>query len=122
MLVDISSGRTITRIPHRRDTFDPLRTRLGHNFNKIVAYIDGLIDQAGGEIVTAGWLPENRDWNGTPLQPIYDTAAKRNYGLAGRMFGLIVWYTVMQRDERWSFGRYKKGDIPIESMTYFRVT
>ena len=102
MLIDIDSGRTITHVPHL-ETFDPLQTRLGQDFSTIVEYIDELIDEAGGEIVTAGWLPKGPapgEWP-RPLMPIYDIAAKRNYDLAGRMFGLMVWYTVMQRPERW---------------------
>ena len=36
----------------------------------MVARIDELIDDAGAEIATAGWLPGS-DWTGTPFQPIY---------------------------------------------------
>ena len=51
-------------------------------------HINELIDNAGAEIATAGWLP-GEDWSGTPLQSIYEIAAKRHYGVASMMFGLV---------------------------------
>ena len=122
MLIDIYSGATITYVPHL-ETFNPLQERLSQDeFDAIVEYINELIDGVGAEIATAGWLPENEDWTGTPLQPIYDTAARRHYNLAGKMYGLMVWYTVMQRPEQWASGKFEKNGIPIESRTYFRVS
>ena len=111
------------RIPYAQ-TFNLLPTRLSQDeFDRIVEYIDGLIDKAGGEIVTAGWLPKGPkrgEWP-PPLLPIYDIAARKNYDLAGKMFGLMVWYTIMQRPERWGSMKCERNGIPIRSRTYFRV-
>ena len=120
MLIDIESGKEITHVPHSQ-TFNPLQTCLSlKEFDEVVMHINELIENAGGEIVTAGWLPGS-DWSGTPFLPIYETAAKRNQDLAGKMFGLMVWYTVMKRPERWGFGRFEKDGREIGSMTYFRL-
>ena len=120
MLIDIDSRKTITGMPHR-DMFDRIRERLSPSeFECVVDEINERIDNAGGEIVTAGWLPGS-DWSNTPFQCIYDTAAGRNQEVAGKMFGLMVWHTVMERPERWSFGRYEIDGREIGSLTYFRL-
>jgi hypothetical protein len=41
--------------------------------------------------------------------------------MAARMFGLLVWYVVMQRPERWASGRYEKNGKEIGSRMYFRI-
>ena len=121
MLIDIHTRRTITHIPHAQP-FDILQTRLSPDeFTMIVKHINELIDEAGAEIATSSWLPKKGDWTGTPLQPLYDTAARQNYDLAGKMFGLMVWYTVMHRPEQWASGKFEKDGIPISGRTYFRI-
>lgn len=120
VLIDIASGKQITAIPHR-STFEAVRTRLTPDeFSGVVDRINELIDGAGKEIVTAGWLPGS-NWYGTPFWPIYEKAAGRNQDLAGRMFGLMVWYTVKERDEYWASGRFEKDGKEIGSRTYFKV-
>ena len=120
MLIDLESGKEITHVPHR-ETFDLLKARLRDaEFGDVVAQINELIENAGGEIVTAGWLPGS-EWRDTPFWPIYETAARKNQDVAGKMFGLMVWHTIMERPERWSFGRFEKDGREIGSMTYFRL-
>ena len=66
MLINIDTGRETDRIPGRRE-FDILRSRLSESeFDAMVARINELIDEAGSEIATAGWLPRS-DWRGTPF-------------------------------------------------------
>lgn len=86
----------------------------------MVDEVNTLIDAAGGEIATAGWLPGN-DWSDSPFQLIYTKAARHNYDLSASFFGLLVWYTVMHRPERWGSGRYQKDGVDIGSRTYFRL-
>jgi hypothetical protein len=86
----------------------------------MVDRINDLIDGAGGEIATAGWLPGS-DWTGTPFWPIYERAARLDPERAGLFFGQLVWYTVMNRPEQWASGRYQKDGVDIGSRTYFRV-
>jgi len=120
MLIDISTGKEITDVPYRSE-FDTLCQRLSQEeFEKIVARINELIDDSGGEIVTAGWLPGN-DWTHRPFEPIYLKAARMNHDLAARFFGLLVWYTVMHRPERWASGRYELDGEEIRSRTYFQL-
>jgi hypothetical protein len=120
MLIDIDTGRTLQDVPFK-DDFNTLRSRLTvEEFDAAVECINRLIDDAGAEIATAGWLPGN-DWTGTPFEPIFSKAAAKNQALGGKLFGLLVWYTIMQRPERWGSGRYKKDGVEIRSRTYFRL-
>jgi hypothetical protein len=89
-------------------------------FDAMVARIDQLIDEAGAEIATAGWLPGS-DWRGTPFQPIYEKAAREDFGRSAMFFGQLVWYTVMRRLERWGSGRYQVDGRDIGSRMYFRL-
>lgn len=86
----------------------------------MVARIDELIDEAGGEIATAGWLPGS-DWTGTPFEPIHAIAARQDFGRAAMFFGQLVWFAVMRRPERWGSGRYQVDGRDTSSRTYFRL-
>lgn len=120
MLIDIFTNKEIRRIPYR-EQFEALRSRLSTaEFDAMVARINDLIDAGGGDIATAGWLPGS-DWTGTAFEVIYTKAAKYNYELSARFFGQLVWYTVMQRPERWASGRFEKDGEDIGSRTYFRI-
>lgn len=120
MLIDIDSGKAIETVPFRGD-FDAIRARLSNaEFDAMVARINELIDDAGSEIATAGWLPGS-DWTGTPFEPIYTKAAREDFGRSAKFFGQLVWYTVMKRPERWGSGRYQVDGRDIGSRTYFRL-
>lgn len=99
-LIDIDRNREVTSVPFQRD-FETLRGRLDlGEFEAMVDRINELIDEAGAEIATAGWLPGS-DWNGTVFQPIYDKAARGDFDRSAMFFGQLVWFTVMNRPERW---------------------
>jgi hypothetical protein len=120
VLIDIDTGKSIDSVPFRKD-FDTLRGRLSEaEFDDMVARIDELFDEAGAEIATAGWLPGS-DWRGTPFQPIYEKAAREDFGRSAMFFGQLVWYTVMNRPERWGSGKYQVDGRDIGSRTYFRL-
>ena len=120
MLIDIDTGRPITRVPYQKD-FDVLRGRLSDDeLEGMVLRINELIDEAGGEIATAGWLPGS-DWTGTPFAPIYTKAAHGDFDRSAMFFGQLVWYAVMKRPEPWSSGRYELEGKAIGSRTYFRL-
>lgn len=120
MLIDLDTMQPIQRIPYQRE-FDMLRQRLTKDeFDSIIAEINRRIDCAGGEITTAGWLPGSK-WVDTPFWSIYESAAHRNQEVAGKLFGLLVWYAVMKRSEQWASGRYEKDGRDIGSRTYFRI-
>ena len=100
MLIDIDSGKTIMRVPYQTD-FDTLRQRLSEDeLDAMVARINELIDEAGGEIATAGWLPGS-DWTGTVFAPIYTKATRQDFDRSAMFFGQLVWFTMMQRPEPW---------------------
>lgn len=117
MLVDLMSGKEITYIPYEKDyrRFMSLMTR--EEIDRIEAALNDLID--GTEIQTAGWMP-GHNWIGTPYEPIYTKAARRNYELSAQCFGLMVWVVFMKRPERWTSGRFEKDGEPIGSRTYFQ--
>jgi hypothetical protein len=121
MLIDIETGRTIAQVPFRRD-FDVLRSRLSESdFEGMVERINELIEASGAEIATAGWLPGS-DWTGSPFEPIYTIAARRDFQRSALFFGQLVWYVVMLRPELWGSGRYQIDGRDIGSRTYFRVS
>ena len=53
--------------------------------------VNELIEEAGGEIATAGWLPRG-DWTNTPFEPIYAKAAREDFGRSAMFFGQLVRY------------------------------
>jgi hypothetical protein len=120
MLIDIDTNESINWVPHQRE-FDTLRSRLsGAEFEAMVNRINELIDEAGSEIATAGWLPGS-DWTGTPFEPIYTQAAREDFERSAKFFGQLVWFTIMTRSERWGSGRYELDGKDIGSRTYFRL-
>ncbi len=120
MLIAIPSGKEMTKVPYERG-FNTLRNRLSiAEFEAMVGRVNELIDASGAEIVTAGWLPGS-NWAGTVFEPIYTKAARQDYDRSAVFCGQLVWYTVMNRPEMWSSGRYEKDGVDIGSRTYFRV-
>lgn len=119
-LISIDTGKPITRFPFKED-FATLRKRLAPaEFDAAVARINELIDAAGGQIVTAGWLPGS-NWSGTVFNPIFTIGARKDYQQAAKLFGLLVWYVITERPERWGSGRYQKDGKDLSSRTYFKL-
>ncbi len=57
MLIDLLSGKEIVRVPFG-PKFRIMQGRLSSTeFDAIEHHINALIDESGGEIATAGWLP-----------------------------------------------------------------
>ena len=118
MLWDVYNNKEITRIPHKRE-HDICMSRLSD------CEIQGIKDEIlrridGDEIATAGWIPGS-DWTDTPFHPIYEKACLLDEEASGKCFGLLVWVTLMEHEDYWGFGRYEIKDVPMESMTYFKV-
>lgn len=121
MLIDIDTGKVIERVPYPKQ-YRLLESRLTpRELEAVFSEINRRIDEAGGEIATAGWLPGS-NWHGTPFWLIYEKAARRDQVLAAKLFGLAVWRAVMLRpDESWGSGRFQKDGKDIGSRTYFRL-
>jgi hypothetical protein len=101
------------------DEYNIWRGRLSDSeYDAIIRTLNNRID--GSEIETAGWIPGN-DWSGTVYEPIYLKACNEDLIQSGLCFGLFVWVVFLQRDDAWSFGKYEVNNIPIRSMTYFRI-
>lgn len=106
-------------VPHRRD-FERWRARLtDEEYARIYAELCACID--GDEIATSSWIPGS-DWTGLVYEPIWAVACRRDQNAAARFFGLLLWVVVRDHDEVWAFGRYEKNGVPIEGMTYFKLS
>jgi hypothetical protein len=85
MLIDVETDKSIDRVPFQRD-FDSLRSRLSDaEFDAMVAPVNELIDESGGEIATAEWL-QGSDWRGTPFQLIYSKVARDDFDRSAMFF------------------------------------
>jgi len=116
MLVDLMTGKLLTRMPYAREYRDFMSRLTAGEIAAIKEALNGMID--GDKIHTAGWMPGS-DWKGTPFQAIYEQAARRSHNAAARCFGLMVWEVFMERPERWASGRFEKDGEEIGSRTYF---
>lgn len=121
MLFTIDKNGTlnpINYIPHEED-FNFWRNRLTDDeFNAIIETLNNRINSS--QIETAGWIPGN-NWSGSVYEPIYSKACNLDEEQSGLCFGLFVWFVFLNRDDAWSFGRYEINNIPIQSLTYFRI-
>jgi len=120
MLIDVETGREIKRMPFAQDLARMKKRLEVDEFDAIIRHINILIEEAGGEVATAGWLPGS-DWSDTPFELIYTKAAHRNHSAAAKLLGLAVWYTIKERPDRGGSGRYEIDGRDIGSRTYFRL-
>ena len=112
--------KAIVDVPRsRRGQYRAWRAKLSQaQYDAIANDLNARID--GGEVHTAGWIPGS-DWRGTVFEPIWSAACGGNQEAAAKCFGLILWEVMTRREDDWSFGRFEKDGVPIESMTYFRI-
>lgn len=119
MLYSIDSQQYITTIPHKKE-FDIWRGRLSEQeYDSICEKLNFRISE--NEINTSSWIPGS-DWTDTVYEPIYVKACNQHQEMAAKCFGLILWVVLMNHPDVWAFGRYEKEGVPIEGMTYFRLT
>jgi len=117
-LYSVDDKKIITTIPYNKK-YRLYRSRLTNaEYDAIVDELNRRIDS--NEVHTSSWIPGS-DWTGTVYEPIYTKACNYDVDEAGKCFGLFLWVVMMNRPENWSFGHYKKKDIPIEGLTYFIV-
>lgn len=119
MLISPDDSSPITNIPlSRQHAFSTWRSRLSAaEYGAIVAHLNNKISK--DTIHNSSWLAAP-EWEGTPLQVIYTKACRMDEEAAAKFFGLIVWETMIDRLETWSFTRIEGDDRP-EGMTYFRA-
>jgi hypothetical protein len=41
---------------------------------------------------------------------------------SAKCFGLFLWAVLLKHPDVWAFGRYEKNGIPIEGLTYFKLS
>ncbi len=116
MLYSVDSRKYVKSVPHAKEFNKWMANLSEEDFKKIEDALNEKFDES--EINTAGWIP-GHDWTGTVYEPVYE-ACNRNVAQAGMFFGLIVFFLLMNREDKtWGFGRYEKDGRQIESMTYF---
>lgn len=115
----IESNKYIDKgyIPHRKEYQAWMNNLSSSDLNAIEDELNNVIDN--NDVVTAGWVPGS-EWEDTVYYPIYEACGK-NVSCAGMFFGIIMFNLFNKRPEKWAFGRYEKDNIPIESMTYFKL-
>ena len=75
MLVNVSTGQEVTRIPHMKE-YNVWISRL--TMTQIEDIRTEILRRIQGDkVVTAAWIP-GADWTGTPFEAIYTTACCRN--------------------------------------------
>lgn len=75
MLINIDTGKLITRIPHKK-SFEAWRKQISNeDYQAVVDELNKRIDE-NPEVHTAGWIP-GHDWTGTVFYPIYLACKKR---------------------------------------------
>jgi hypothetical protein len=118
MLFSVESGQYVTKIPHEAN-FMTWCSRLSvPDLTNIRVALERVI--SASEIETSSWMPGD-DWTGTPWEPIYSQACRRDEEAAAKCFGIFVWQTVLRDRDVWGFGRYEKDGVPIHGMTYFKL-
>ncbi len=116
MLFDAMSGKRFDKVPYV-DNHERLKQLSPEELDAAKDELNEMIE--GDEIHTAGWMPGN-DWTGTPFQPIFKKAAHKDYDLAAKIFGLLVFEVFMSREDKWFTLRAEKDGEPIGSRTYFK--
>ncbi len=117
MLYWVESLQRVTKMPFQREYERWKALLTPDEIAAIKRELNAVFDSGG--IHTAGWIPGD-DWADKVYAPIYDKPAQRNYDLAARIFGLVVFETAMERPDKWVTGRFEKNGVPIGSRTYFR--
>lgn len=118
MLIDPTTKKNITTIPHLAAYRAWCGKLTGAELRAIKDELNARID--GSDIHTSSWMP-GADWTETVFDPIYTTACSMNEDAAAKMFGLILWDVMLNREETWACGRYQKDGVDIEGMTYFQI-
>jgi len=116
-------GNEIADIPARRQKdYRTWRSRLTDaEYWAVVDEINRRIDAGTGkDVVVSSFLP-GKNWIGTVFEPLYH-ACHDNIEVSGWFFGLIVWQTMIDRDDEWYFMKAEFPDREILGMTYFRKT
>jgi hypothetical protein len=116
MLIDVTTGLTVTKHPHAQNVA-LMRRHCG--VARYRAMLDDLEQRVHDkEVATSSWMPPREDWRTTAYAPLAEIA-NGNWGISGKLFGCLVFAHFMGRAERWGFGRYMRNGSPINGVTYF---
>lgn len=123
MLLTTDDQLMAPRSASSRRFFDQIEARMGpSDFQSAEAHVDALIfAQKQDEVHVASWLPGS-DWNGTPLQPIYDACcnlypAGDPHEMSARFFGQLVRSRFAAHSDTWYC---TLNEYVAKSWIYFR--
>ena len=118
MIYSIGAHKYINYVPHSNE-YKYWRSKLSQGEYQLI--FDELNNQINSDnIATSSWIPGS-NWTNSVYHPIWDKACEHDEEVAAKFFGLLLWEVVLLHEDVWGFGRYKKDDIPIEGLTYFKL-
>lgn len=117
MLYSLDNAK-IKNLPRSRQAdYGLWRSRLDDDdYDEVVDAINEYIE--GKEVFISSHIP-GKHWQNTVFYPLYE-ACNRSQEQAGWFFGLIVWETIITRDEKWFFKPADGDGDDILGMTYFQ--
>jgi hypothetical protein len=119
MLYSLTKDEILQKIPYESD-YVRWRSKLSDlEYEAIMTELTNKIGSS--QIQTSSWMPGS-DWTNTVFDPIYTKACGKDYAQSAQFFGLLVWETFGNHPDYWAFGRYELEGIPIQGLTYFKVT
>lgn len=116
MLYSVDKQEYVDYIPH----INCFKTWTGRMTAEEIQAIEDELNRrvSQSEIHVSSWMPGS-DWSNTPFDPIYRKACLCNEETSGMCFGLMLWKTLLEREDVWAFGHYSHRGHEIAGMTYF---
>lgn len=106
-------GEKITKVAYESKFKDRMNYISKQDYDVIVDALNEIIDKS--DVHTSSWIP-GHNWIGTLFEPIWK-ACKCNNEEAAKFYGQILYKVMMDRPEKWYFGKYPHA----KGKTYFRV-
>ena len=92
-------------VPHARE-YAVWKPRVRpEDLEKIKDALNNRMD--ANQIHVSSWIP-GADWMGTVYQPLYE-ATMMDETMAAMFFGLVLWETLMERDDVWGFVKWEQS-------------
>lgn len=116
-------GKEIKCVYHKTDFYRMKRNIPTDDMAKLKEKLNILIKKAYDDInedkniLTSSWIP-GKDWTGTVYESIYKNGAGSDFGLAAKLFGLVLMETFIEQKDDWVF--MKADNDQISGSYYFK--
>lgn len=117
MIYLIDSEKYASKMIHEKDFNEWLKGITEEEYKLIEEEINKRFDKK--DVDTAGWIP-GKDWTNTVFEPI-SRACKGHRINSSKFFGLIVYKTILDRQDVWGCGKYEFNGVENKSTTYFEL-